>query len=273
MRLISAASVDFFKKLGLTLSLTTAASGAMIVVLVGSVSSLKDSARWETHTNEVLATSEGVISSLKDAELGERGYVITQNESFLEPYQQSSEVIDSQLSKLRELVDDNPTQITRVNKLVSLSSDHLEVVGNVIEFIEQGDVVEARRLVISGATKTSLDQIRVLVGEIQAEEQGLLKIRQGNTDTFVRFSYASIAGISFIILLTLVYAYQMTVREVGLRKLAERAAMETAKRNEQLASRLKFSMSEASTEISDLIESGVKRDRLLKILDSRSAEG
>src|SRR5713101_3192165 len=94
----------------------------VVLVIVGAVAydsttKLIDSAEWVRHTHEVLNGADNTLSSLKDAETGQRGYLITGEESYLEPYQGSRELVDQELKRLRELTSDNPVHQPRLNPL------------------------------------------------------------------------------------------------------------------------------------------------------------
>ena len=68
------------------------------------------SVQWVSHTNEVLARLETVLSTLKDAETGERGYLLTGEASYLEPYREAVDRLPGQIADLRQLTLDNPPQ-------------------------------------------------------------------------------------------------------------------------------------------------------------------
>src|SRR5207302_5901928 len=66
------------------------------------------------HTHEVLAELETVLSLLKDAETGQRGYLLTGNPEYLEPYDKARTKIDETIKHLRELTADNANQKPRL---------------------------------------------------------------------------------------------------------------------------------------------------------------
>ena len=66
--------------------------------------------RRVSHSNEVLAGLEAVLSTLKDAETGERGYLITGNRDYLKPYLSAVRSVQDRVQRLRDLTADNPVQ-------------------------------------------------------------------------------------------------------------------------------------------------------------------
>jgi CHASE3 domain sensor protein len=61
------------------------------------------SERWVTHTHQVLSAIEAVSSELKDAETGQRGYLLTSKEAYLEPYLSALSNVPVRLHELERL--------------------------------------------------------------------------------------------------------------------------------------------------------------------------
>ena len=80
------------------------------VIAYRNTQTLIETDRWVVHTHEVLTTLEVTLSQLKDAETGQRGYVITGNEQYLEPYQAARRELPQRIARLRILTMDNPSQ-------------------------------------------------------------------------------------------------------------------------------------------------------------------
>src|SRR3954447_16694333 len=100
-------------KIGINFAVVMAA-----VVVVGTIShqsttQLVESGKWVAHTHQVLSEIEGLLSALKDAEVGQRGYLVTGDETYLEPYLSSRASIDQCLRDVRQLTSDNPVQQSR----------------------------------------------------------------------------------------------------------------------------------------------------------------
>ncbi|HEY5915802.1 MAG TPA: CHASE3 domain-containing protein, partial [Chryseolinea sp.] len=84
------------------------------------------------HSNQVLKTLETVLSSVKDAETSQRGYQLTRDTMFLEPYKLSSRTLPSELSKLNSLVKENPEQSKRVDTLALLTENQLTIISKIL---------------------------------------------------------------------------------------------------------------------------------------------
>ena len=66
--------------------------------------------KWVNHTNEVIITTKNLIGAIKDTETGQRGYILTNNVDYLEPYYTG--LLDAEIFfiKLRSLTTDNLKQ-------------------------------------------------------------------------------------------------------------------------------------------------------------------
>jgi CHASE3 domain sensor protein len=89
--------------------------------------------QWVSHTHEVLGHLEQVVSTLKDAETGQRGYLLTGERVYLEPYEQALARIPGRFEQLRQLTIDNPPQTAHVLKLEQLAAERLAVLRQGIE--------------------------------------------------------------------------------------------------------------------------------------------
>src|SRR6476646_8451036 len=81
---------------------------------------LLEDAEWVAHTHEVLDLTSDVLRTLVDAETGQRGFLITGKENFLEPYQQALARLDPQVRALKDKTQDNPRQQARIEGLEKL---------------------------------------------------------------------------------------------------------------------------------------------------------
>jgi len=83
--------------------------GAAFAVLIFSVADLRKSERLARHSQEVLTAANQLERLVVDLETGQRGFVITGQEEFLEPWEDAMAALPEQASTLERLVADNPT--------------------------------------------------------------------------------------------------------------------------------------------------------------------
>src|SRR5882672_10922751 len=133
-------------------------STVMIVVAVISFRNSEkflDTNQWVNHTHEVLYEFEQILVSSVDAETGARGFVITGEENYLEPY--NSAKLLEHVNKARELTSDNPVQqenIERIQQLITSHIDHLEAC---IQLRKTKDFENVKALMATGEGKRILD--------------------------------------------------------------------------------------------------------------------
>src|SRR5665213_1039632 len=81
---------------------------------------------WVAHTYQVIASLRQVLGDAQDAETGQRGYILTQQSSFLAPYQAATKRVDRDLNRFRQLTADNPDQQHRAEALNTLIRERFD---------------------------------------------------------------------------------------------------------------------------------------------------
>ena len=109
-----------------------------------------------------------------DMESGERGYVVTGDESFLAPYQLAKPQLGVQLDDLIHMTADNPVQTDRLKRVRSLQTAWELYAQQIIDLRREGG--DATAVVKSSAAKQLSDRVRTEVLAARASEQSLLRI-------------------------------------------------------------------------------------------------
>ncbi len=151
-------------------------AGAVLLVALGvtgsfyAFSQMKEAADSRGHGNTVLKSASDLLSALKDAETGQRGYLLTGDETFLEPYVLARNTIGGQQEKLRQLTLNSAAR-RHLDAMAPLIDAKLAVLSHVIELRRNHDMTSALALMRSGQGKQLMDLIRVeMRGFIQIEE-------------------------------------------------------------------------------------------------------
>ncbi len=134
---------------------------------------------WVIHTNDVIIKTETYLSSMQDTETGQRGYLLTNDNSYLEPYHKGIEQAESVLGKLQMLVADNPEQIQRLALIKVSMQKKLDELATTIQLTQDGKPNEALALVKKNIGKRHMDNIRLLIREFTNAELILLEKRKG----------------------------------------------------------------------------------------------
>ena len=156
-----------------SLSWLVSGAGVVVALLVANVAltftnirQLHDDAYWVAHTREVLTGLENVLSLAKDAETGQRGFVITGEPRYLEPYNAALAAIDKQVDDLERLTEDNPHQQARFPELRGHIAAKLKELDHTIALRKNDGFAAARRVVLTDRGKKEMDALRVVIGEM-----------------------------------------------------------------------------------------------------------
>jgi PAS domain S-box-containing protein len=118
-----------------------------------------------------------LMSSLKDMETGQRGFIITGRPEYLEPYRVGLDALQTQLADLRRLTADNPRQQQYLTAITPLVEDKLAELKETIALRQAQGFPAAREVVMTDSGKKIMDQIRVRVALAQEDEAQRLKDR------------------------------------------------------------------------------------------------
>jgi CHASE3 domain sensor protein len=129
------------------------------------------------HSYEVQNRLADLLSELKDAETGQRGFVITGEDSYLAPYQAALGDIRATFDNLRELTADDPNQQRRLAALAPLIDAKLAELKATIDLRRSGGFAAAAAVVENDTGKVFMDKIRALITDADGEESDLLAKR------------------------------------------------------------------------------------------------
>jgi signal transduction histidine kinase len=227
-----------------------------------SIGTLLDSEAWVRHTLQVINQVELIMGSAKDAETGNRGFLITGDSAYLEPYTQAIKELPGELSTFGTLTADNPSQQERLLNLRAILDERLALLAQGIsERQANGAKDEVHLLVLSGTGKAEMDHLRGIADDMEAEERRLLAIREiaAKSSSFRARMTIALASALDLVLLMLMFRY--LAKERVLRLETERVAAELAEAkletearaaeihalNEELEARVKLRTAELET--------------------------
>jgi CHASE3 domain sensor protein len=135
-------------------SLVLLAAGVSVVVLVAagvaaylSVRTLSDASDQLVRSKEVSIALEQALSSLRDAETGQRGYLLTGRPAYLQPYAAAVASVNQRLATLRALGDDDPIARQRLAELERSVRAKMEELARTIALREAGQSEAALQVV------------------------------------------------------------------------------------------------------------------------------
>ena len=182
---------------------------------------LKVSEGWVNHTLEVLQSSDEVRIAVTDAESGQRGFLLTQNPVYLEPYNSARQKISQQLETLITLTADNPSQNPNLLILKQLTSSKFNELQATIDLQNQSRHAEAVELVATGRGSDLMQNIRSTLENFQAKEKELLSERVADTRKRLNQTLISFFSITFLDVLLFAALYSYIIKNFRVRRAAE----------------------------------------------------
>jgi CheY-like chemotaxis protein/signal transduction histidine kinase len=130
-----------------------------------------------THTLAVMQRVDGLLSSVKDAETGQRGYLLTDRETYLEPYNNARADIPGELQELRRLTANNPRQQELLSQVQRFTEQKLSELQESIVLKRSGNAQGALALLLTDRGRLTMDRIRDLVDQFLDQERVTLAQR------------------------------------------------------------------------------------------------
>jgi CheY-like chemotaxis protein/CHASE3 domain sensor protein len=124
----------------------------------------------QTHTQVLLST-------LKDAETGQRGYLLTGREEYLAPYIDAKHALPAEFSSLTALLDRDPAQRARLETLKALGTEKMDELNQTVELKRRGQTEAALGLVLTDRGKNTMDRVRAVTDEMILSERQLFAER------------------------------------------------------------------------------------------------
>jgi PAS domain S-box-containing protein len=211
--------------------------GALLFIAPSLFLSQREDARTSnlvTRTLQVRSQIEDVVTLHLEASSRLRGFLLTSSSLFLEPYQAAVDELPDAIDRLAGLISDNPEQVARVADLRPLTQEFMSTQDRVLSAYDPGrppSTTEQEDILHGTAV---LDEIKALLGEMRAEENRLLSIRQAaansaNTRTKAFVWIGVPLGLFLGVIMTLLFSRAVARRIAGLeensRRLAEGEAL------------------------------------------------
>lgn len=178
------------------------------------------------------AALQAVLNRHQDIELGQRGYVITGDPRFLQPYRDAEKRIEANLNAFARRAGEG--QSRHIAELRRASAEKRQFVSRTIGLVEAGQRAEAERLIAGGTGKESMDRVRSLVASISENERQRLRERIAVADA----SREALRQRTFILLTGLISLLVLSAffiaRSQGARKRAYHRAQDLAARQEAI---------------------------------------
>jgi PAS domain S-box-containing protein len=175
-------------------------AAASILLVVGWESyrdtiRVAEAAQARKHSFEIRGLLTDVAARLVDAETGQRGFLLTGNDAYLEPYRGAIKRLDQLLEDLKNATADNPNQQKHIPELEQLIEKKLAELQRTIDLRKEKGLAAANAVVLGGEGKRWMDQIRVVLAGMQNNENHIQALRTAEmADALKRTSRIVLAG-------------------------------------------------------------------------------
>ena len=188
-------------------------AGALLILVIVSFVSYRD---WEVfqrsapqvqHSRALLQQVEQVLSSTKDAETGQRGFVLTGNPEYRRTYDQAVAALPSEIQTLRQLVAEEPPLRTRVATLDGLITEKLAELKETVALRENEGFNAALSEVETNRGEHAMDDIRALGADLQNEvyrglQQGIRERQEQGSRARLASVFGGVLLFVFLLLAT-----------------------------------------------------------------------
>lgn len=169
--------------------------GCLVAAIGGAAISLQRQVAaqtWVEHTLYVRTALLQTLSTLQDAETGQRGFLLTGNEAFLERFRHADQTIGERWATLEGGVSDNEKQKQRLDRLRSVAAERL---ASLQKSIQERRIAPDPSLTDSvNAGKQLMDEARSVIAQMLAEEERLLTTRNAEMRWTVTLTQIGVTG-------------------------------------------------------------------------------
>jgi signal transduction histidine kinase/CheY-like chemotaxis protein/CHASE3 domain sensor protein len=172
-------------------------------------------------TNRAFSTLDqlgGLLVAMIDAETGERGFVLTGEDPYLDPYSSARSTLPAAFSALRADAEGNSAKQQRLAALEALTREQLELMDRTVALRRAGQTTEAMAEIRSGRAKALMDRLREAIDDLQAQERAELTEQQRAWESAVTLSSLVTGGGSAAILFLTTLVAVMTSRDYSARE-------------------------------------------------------
>jgi signal transduction histidine kinase len=221
------------KKFAIDMRIRVGYGTAFFLLLISYLLTLY--ANWELlkqsrlveHTNRVILHLETIVSSLKDAESGVRGYLLMKNEIFLNPFQKSRPAVDSAFDLVKRETQDNHLMQIKLNAIHDLIEKKFETLAFAIDYFPRHhyEITDTLRTKAYFGNQL-MEHIRENIDQLKAVQQDLLKQRSNEMQS--RYNALNTIVVTSLVLagLLVIYGFFTYSRENIARRKADQTVFE-----------------------------------------------
>ncbi len=167
---------------------------------------------WSQHTDDVIITIKDLDLAIRNAETGQRGFLLTNRDDYLQPYNAAIERVTFLFGELKRLTADNPAEQARLQALSPVLQHKLEELAQTVQLRRSVGLDAALTIVLTDSGRTFMKRIESILSGMTQDESGLLAQRLAAADRRGSWIRWLMLGGMATALLALSWAVQMLNR-------------------------------------------------------------
>jgi len=188
------------------------------IAIYRSNESVLQRAGWVAHTHRVIEASSKLSALLKDAEIGQQGFLLSSDSTYLTAYQQAIDSVPAYTKHLRLLTRDNPEQTQLLQQLETQIYTQLSLLGYGLTLESEEEKMDQKVFFQSRKSSEQMKNIHLLVNQFISTEENLLQVRSKALDRSRAFTknvifLVILAAIVFSLVSLVFVARQMQARD------------------------------------------------------------
>jgi len=186
-----------------------------------NLTTLTNDTHWVAHSHEVTTSLEGIYAAIQETESAQRGYILTQNTSYLSIYHSAPHDLQTHLAALKNLIKNDSMQREQIRQLEHLVQKRLITLQHGITLIDQKGFENAQQYSLEGANQDEMPKIKSIILALEKNESAFLSFSaersvKSTITTYITVTAASLLNIMFVII-----AYMFIKRELEQRSKSE----------------------------------------------------
>lgn len=182
--------------------------------------------------DSAIQAMQNLRSTIQDAETGQRGYLLTRDASYLEPYEEAIATVQRKVDVVRKMADTGLIPAEQVDRLESLIGRKIEELRTTVGLLHSGKTSAAMGIVRSDQGKEVMDSIRETMSEIVSTEESQRTAATQAADSAIRLRGLVFLAAVLVNLAFLAWAYRRIHKEMRQHFVA---SLETRRQKEILA--------------------------------------
>jgi signal transduction histidine kinase len=136
------------------------------------------------HSNDVFSSLQQAFTTIKDAEIGNRGFRLTHDTLYLQPYYSSVRSLPAHIRVLDSLLQDNISQAKKVDTLAQLINNQLDIIKQILSSSKKPVPLSSSESALLIAGRDNMADIRAVIGRITEAEEEIFKMRLSTETDF-----------------------------------------------------------------------------------------